>query len=185
MQVTCPNCRARYAVDPLAIGPAGRTVQCARCNDRWFQTVKLEPTAASSGTGATASVPPPPPPDIPRTVSPFAPEAMAENDPRTMEPTIPVRPSFGRAGDERPSSERQSSERSFIDTMPIPDVVIRPTMKGSGLPALIEPKADRRLGIILSAILILLVVAAAALYYFRQDVIPLLPAEWRSMLRLN
>ena len=43
MQVTCPNCRARYAVDPLAIGPSGRTVQCARCSERWFQLVKSEP----------------------------------------------------------------------------------------------------------------------------------------------
>ena len=35
MQVTCPNCGARYAVDPMAIGPAGRTVQCVRCSHRW------------------------------------------------------------------------------------------------------------------------------------------------------
>src|ERR1044072_4413764 len=35
MQVTCPNCGARYAVDPLAIGPTARTVQCARCSHRW------------------------------------------------------------------------------------------------------------------------------------------------------
>jgi len=35
MQVTCPNCGARYAVDPLAIGPTGRTVQCARCSHQW------------------------------------------------------------------------------------------------------------------------------------------------------
>src|SRR5512143_205089 len=47
MQVTCPSCRARYAVDPLAIGPSGRTVQCARCNERWFQTVKVEPPPAA------------------------------------------------------------------------------------------------------------------------------------------
>jgi predicted Zn finger-like uncharacterized protein len=39
MVVTCPNCGSRYAVDPLAIGPAGRTVQCARCDNRWFQKV--------------------------------------------------------------------------------------------------------------------------------------------------
>jgi predicted Zn finger-like uncharacterized protein len=183
MQVTCPNCRARYAVDPLAIGPSGRTVQCARCNDRWFQTVKLEPTPATAAASTIA--PPPPPPDVPKTVSPFAAEAMAENDLSATEPTIPVRPSFDRTAGERSSSERPSSDRSFIDTMPIPDVVIRPTVKGAGLPALIEPKADRRLGIILAAILILLVVGTAALYAFRQDIIPLLPAEWRSMLRLN
>jgi len=40
MIVTCPNCRARYAVDPSKIGPAGRTVQCARCDHRWFEKIE-------------------------------------------------------------------------------------------------------------------------------------------------
>lgn len=40
MIVTCPNCEARYAVDPLAIGPSGRLVQCARCDHRWLQKVE-------------------------------------------------------------------------------------------------------------------------------------------------
>jgi len=48
MIVTCSNCAARYAVDPLAIGPGGRTVECARCHHRWFQQVEV----------------PPPPPDL-------------------------------------------------------------------------------------------------------------------------
>ena len=52
MQVTCPNCGARYAVDPLAIGPNGRTVQCARCSHRWRE----RPIAPA------AVVPPPPRP---------------------------------------------------------------------------------------------------------------------------
>ena len=52
MQVTCPNCGARYAVDPQAIGPTGRTVQCARCSHRW-----REQPAVSS-----AAAPPPPRP---------------------------------------------------------------------------------------------------------------------------
>lgn len=42
MQVVCSNCAARYAVDPLAIGPTGRTVQCVRCNHRWFETIKAD-----------------------------------------------------------------------------------------------------------------------------------------------
>lgn len=46
MQVTCSNCGARYAVDPAAIGPAGRTVQCVRCSHRWF--VKTEAAPADS-----------------------------------------------------------------------------------------------------------------------------------------
>jgi predicted Zn finger-like uncharacterized protein len=48
MLVTCTNCAARYAVDPLAIGPSGRTVECARCHHRWFHRVEG----------------PPPPPDL-------------------------------------------------------------------------------------------------------------------------
>jgi predicted Zn finger-like uncharacterized protein len=51
MQVTCPNCGARYAVDPLQIGPTGRTVQCARCSHRWHQ-----------GAAPPAAVAPPPRP---------------------------------------------------------------------------------------------------------------------------
>jgi predicted Zn finger-like uncharacterized protein len=46
MQVTCPQCGARYAVDPSAIGPSGRTVQCARCSHRWFETVEAAPAAS-------------------------------------------------------------------------------------------------------------------------------------------
>jgi predicted Zn finger-like uncharacterized protein len=68
MIVTCPNCEARYAVDPLKIGPAGRTVQCARCDNRWFQKVE--------------------------------------------------------------------------GPKPAPDLVIRPVSRGSGLPAVIEPKVE-------------------------------------------
>jgi predicted Zn finger-like uncharacterized protein len=52
MQVTCPNCGARYAVDPLAIGPSGRTVQCMRCNHRWRERQ------------VAAAAPPPPIPDF-------------------------------------------------------------------------------------------------------------------------
>src|SRR5437868_8102018 len=43
MIVTCSNCAARYAVDPLAIGPAGRTVECARCHHRWFERAVTPP----------------------------------------------------------------------------------------------------------------------------------------------
>jgi predicted Zn finger-like uncharacterized protein len=47
MVVTCPNCRARYAVDPQKIGSAGRTVQCARCSHRWFEKIESPPPAVA------------------------------------------------------------------------------------------------------------------------------------------
>ena len=56
MQVTCPSCGARYAVDPMAIGPAGRTVQCVRCNHRWREKAVV-PIAS---VDPVAAVPPAP-----------------------------------------------------------------------------------------------------------------------------
>lgn len=40
MQIVCPNCSARYVVDPAAIGPTGRTVQCFRCGHRWMAHIE-------------------------------------------------------------------------------------------------------------------------------------------------
>ena len=57
MQVTCPQCGARYAVDPLAIGPTGRTVQCVRCSHRWFETIKAAPAASPIPRPAERPVP--------------------------------------------------------------------------------------------------------------------------------
>jgi predicted Zn finger-like uncharacterized protein len=59
MVVTCPNCRARYAVDPLKIGPGGRTVQCARCDQRWFEKVE-----GPSPADEAAAAPEPPAPEV-------------------------------------------------------------------------------------------------------------------------
>jgi predicted Zn finger-like uncharacterized protein len=42
MQIVCPNCSARYLVDPAAIGPKGRTVQCFRCGHRWMAHIEAE-----------------------------------------------------------------------------------------------------------------------------------------------
>jgi predicted Zn finger-like uncharacterized protein len=67
MVVTCPNCRSRYAVDPLKIGPAGRTVECARCHHQWLQRVEGPPPApelvirpTTSGASLPAVIPPKP-----------------------------------------------------------------------------------------------------------------------------
>ncbi len=36
MQIVCPNCQTTYQVDPFTVGPAGRSVRCARCRTVWF-----------------------------------------------------------------------------------------------------------------------------------------------------
>lgn len=64
MQVTCSNCGARYAVDPAAIGPTGRTVQCVRCNHRWFQESAAPPAAKVPVDAGNAETLPPTVPDF-------------------------------------------------------------------------------------------------------------------------
>lgn len=71
MQVSCPSCAARYAVDAAAIGSAGRMVECVRCSHRWFQP----PGTASSQPPLTAPslVSRPAPGTAPPSFSPPAP----------------------------------------------------------------------------------------------------------------
>jgi predicted Zn finger-like uncharacterized protein len=80
MQLTCPNCAARYLVDPAAIGPSGRTVQCFRCGHKWQERGSSAPSIAQP-------VPPPAPTAAPdfviRPQNHAAPSAL---------PAIPVDP---------------------------------------------------------------------------------------------
>jgi predicted Zn finger-like uncharacterized protein len=36
MLIVCPSCATSYMIDPATLGPAGRTVRCARCKVSWF-----------------------------------------------------------------------------------------------------------------------------------------------------
>ncbi|MBV9834746.1 MAG: zinc-ribbon domain-containing protein [Alphaproteobacteria bacterium] len=49
MQIVCPNCSARYLVDPAAIGRQGRTVQCFRCGHKWMAHVEANDAEADPG----------------------------------------------------------------------------------------------------------------------------------------
>lgn len=37
MIITCYNCSTKFAINPAALGPAGHTVRCSRCGNRWHQ----------------------------------------------------------------------------------------------------------------------------------------------------
>ena len=36
MLIVCPSCATSYMIDPATLGPAGRSVRCARCKTTWF-----------------------------------------------------------------------------------------------------------------------------------------------------
>ena len=61
MILTCPACGTRYSADPASLGPNGRVVRCAKCDQTWMQ---------------------PPPDDLPRQLEvPPTPLALTEEPP--------------------------------------------------------------------------------------------------------
>lgn len=220
MQVSCPSCRARYAVDPLAIGPSGRTVQCARCNERWFQTVKVEPkpepppapaeaekpaapadasTAEGKRSWFSAFAPKAKPKPKPEKIDPVAPtEAAAEpKEPEVIPPEADAEPAPAESETPFPSRFAMRTTPRVVaaaaavgarrddSEMPVPDLVIRPPSRGAMLPALIEPKADRRMGYVLAGAIALLLLAAVGVLLFHDAITQLLPAEWRALLSIG
>lgn len=59
MQIVCPNCSARYLVDPAAIGRQGRTVQCFRCGHKWMAHVEPAEIEAAAAPVLTDTRPVP------------------------------------------------------------------------------------------------------------------------------
>ena len=67
----------------------------------------------------------------------------------------------------------------------MPDFIIRPGTRGAGLPALIEPKTNRRMGYVLFGAIALLLLMAAGMIVFHTSIANLLPLEWRQILHFD
>ena len=61
MLIVCPNCASSYEVQPGNIGPAGRSVRCARCRMVWFAAAPSAPPMArdAQADAAAESMEPP------------------------------------------------------------------------------------------------------------------------------
>lgn len=72
MILSCPSCQARYLVNPVQLGDAGRRVKCARCHHVWYAArpadspvppvvpeVAAGPTLAASRPAGPVAEPPP------------------------------------------------------------------------------------------------------------------------------
>ena len=62
MILTCPNCAARFHVDPAKLGPEGRRVRCSACGHRWLvrpEGAAIPPAASVPVAGGAVAVAPP------------------------------------------------------------------------------------------------------------------------------
>lgn len=41
MLISCTACKSKYLVNSADLKPDGRTVQCAKCGEQWYQDLKL------------------------------------------------------------------------------------------------------------------------------------------------
>ncbi|MGE5515590.1 MAG: DUF3426 domain-containing protein [Bacteroidota bacterium] len=180
MLISCPNCATNFSVPDKALQPSGRTLKCAKCGHKWFQSVQ----SASNDFGLDeGSFPPPParpepkplftapPPepepdlddhDLDEPLRPSAADRIsADMDMDLDEPPIP---DFG----PRPRSEQPTVSEHDIDPdsppQPIPDVFTHhpSTHKGTGA-----------LWVLL--ILLLLGGAGGGAYYFQDKLVSLWP----------
>jgi len=53
MIIVCPNCGASYRVSAESLGPAGRTVRCAKCSTAWFADADSADDSLSEANGGT------------------------------------------------------------------------------------------------------------------------------------
>lgn len=55
MQLTCPSCDTKFAIDADQLGASGRRVRCGSCGHEWFQgPIADDPGTVESGDGAAA-----------------------------------------------------------------------------------------------------------------------------------
>lgn len=93
-RIACPSCGARYDVAAGVIGPAGKTVRCARCGHLWL--------ARPEGEAAVVEQPPqwpePPPPKV---------RDLVEEPPPRPRPAPPPAPPAMPSAEEPPSESRR------------------------------------------------------------------------------
>jgi predicted Zn finger-like uncharacterized protein len=74
MLIVCPNCATSYQVEPSSLGPAGRSVRCARCQGTWFAAnTEAMGAIAQAHRSDIAEFASPPAADDPAALPPAAP----------------------------------------------------------------------------------------------------------------
>tara|TARA_B100001939_G_scaffold213697_3_gene183861 strand:- start:1469 stop:2359 length:891 start_codon:yes stop_codon:yes gene_type:complete len=131
MILTCPECSAKYVVDPKALMPAGRMVRCAKCRHTWREMPPSADIPVVSEEEERRNLAPEPPEDQPEDQS---------GGNRNTEATAPTsnspspEPGTNSATTAEPNREATTKDQElpFMQRAKRP----RPIPRGSNLPAL-------------------------------------------------
>ena len=124
MLIVCPSCASSYMIDQAAVGPAGRTVRCARCKVTWFaggpksapdvaafvDNVIAEAEAQSTPLAHTEAAPPPAAPAPPPQPAQAVDADIGAEDSKSLTATDTEAPPV-----EPPSSESAPAEAPAME----------------------------------------------------------------------
>jgi len=168
MQVSCPSCATNFSVPDRALMPNGRTLKCARCGHKWFQTLaqpELEPDPLDDFGLDEDSFPPPPSASPGYAEADYAPAPRYDEDVGIPEPPLP---DFARPDTH---SDLRAQELDLSDDpAPIPAIFSSE-----------EKKERSALGLWLLCIILFLGAAFGGIYYFQDRVVPLVPGLHEAM----
>lgn len=177
MLISCPNCATNFSVPDKALQPSGRTLKCAKCGHKWFQSVQS--AGNDMGLDETSFPPPPPRPEPKPLFSAPEPDSVPDLDDEPPRPSgagratadldmdldEPPIPDFG----PRPRADQPAVNGSDIDPdsppQPIPEVFTH------------KPSSGRKGTGFLWLLVILLVLGGAggAAYYLQDKLVDIWP----------
>ncbi len=174
MLISCPNCTTNFSVPDKALMPSGRTLKCAKCGHKWFQSVNQP--RDDFGLDESSFPPPPAPEPRPMFAAP-RPEPEPEPEPEPLR----APPSSGRIGADLDMDEPPIPDfgpRARPEPSPSQDLDIDVDAPPKPIPEVFSSQPDARKGtgaLWVLLVLLLLGGAGGAGYYFQDKLVGLYP----------
>jgi predicted Zn finger-like uncharacterized protein len=159
MLISCPSCTTSFSVPDKALGASGRTLKCAKCGHKWFQSpLPAEPEPVEDDFDLDLDLDGP---SLSASPSPRAVARAAEPDYEFEPPPIPD------LGNRVDAARRRDEEPDLLDEgpQPIPEVFAQPSDGGK--------KGTAGLWVLL--LLLLIGGLGGAAFYFQDKLIEVVP----------
>jgi predicted Zn finger-like uncharacterized protein len=132
MLIVCPSCATSYMIDQASVGPAGRTVRCARCKVTWVageperapdvtafvDRVIADAEARSTPPARTEAAPPPAAAAPPPQPTPAAADGVGAEDSQSITATDNKAPRVAPPPPESAPAETPATEPAMIADAP-------------------------------------------------------------------